>query len=156
MREHLRRSQVCRDTYQNADLPAAGRHEATGSKKDKAFRPPVTVQGPVPWWAILRPPPVDADFSQAQQAEARQDAQDKLSKLADEFGRASFCDWAPKAFAWLRCYSLASVHLRDSHPAFHAFQILASVAEHAGEGSRIVQAGYSAVKRGNLWWVEPA
>ena len=155
LKEHLRRSPVCRDTYHNADLPTAGKHEAIGSKKDRAFRPPVEVQGPLPWWATLRPPPLGAEIPQAQREEAQQDAQDKLGRLADEFGRTSFCEWAPKAFAWLRCYRLEALHLQDSHPSFCAFQILAGVAEHIGEGGLIARYGYRAIKRGNLWWVEP-
>ena len=55
LKEHLRRSQPCRDAWNNADLDAPLPFEATGHRQDKAWRPPVAVAGPQPFWATLRP-----------------------------------------------------------------------------------------------------
>ena len=153
LKEHLRRSEVCRNTYQNADLPGALRHEIVGTKKDRAFRPPAEVHGPLPWWATLRPPPIPQPAGPATVAAQGDAAHTKLHKLADDFEDSKFCDWAPRAFAWLRCYSFQAVDLSREHKAF---QILAGIAEQAGSHSHLSCGGYSANKRGSLWWVEPA
>ena len=99
LKEHLRRSSVCRDTYHNADLSSAMQHETVGTKKDKAFRPPAEVHGPLPWWATLRPPPLQQAADPANVLEQCQEAQGKLRKLAAEYSSCKFCEWAPKAFA---------------------------------------------------------
>ena len=156
LKEHLRRSEVCRNTYQNADLPGALRHEIVGRKKERAFRPPAEVHGPLPWWATLRPPPMSQPAGPAAVAAQGDAAHTKLHKLADDFEDSKFCDWAPRAFAWLRCYSFQAVDLSREHKAFCAFQILAGIAEQAGSHSHLSCGGYRANKRGSLWWVEPA
>ena len=154
LREHLRRSDTCRNTYCSADLGTASRHENVGSKKDKAFKPPLEVQGPLPWWATLRPPAMSAEM-RAVTTEACQDAQSKLRNLAGAFECTPFHEWAPRAFAWLRCYSLEALTLEDTHVAFWAFKILSGIAEHADSSSTVACPGYLAIKRGSLWWVEP-
>ena len=56
LREHLRRAPQCRASWNEVDLPTAQSFEHTGSRADRAWRPPVEVEGPQPFWATLNPP----------------------------------------------------------------------------------------------------
>ena len=57
LKEHLRRSEVCRNSWQGADLNPPEDFEQVGCRRDKAWRPPVPSFGPPPFWATLRPGP---------------------------------------------------------------------------------------------------
>ena len=56
LKEHLRRAPQCRAAWNEADLPTACSFEQTGTRADKAWRPPVVIEGPQPFWATLNPP----------------------------------------------------------------------------------------------------
>ena len=57
LKEHLRRSEVCRNAWHGADLDPPLPFEHTGSRQNRAWRPPVPVAGPRPFWATLAPGP---------------------------------------------------------------------------------------------------
>ena len=57
LKEHLRRSEICRNAWQGADLDPPADFETIGCRRDRAWRPPVPSYGPPPFWATLRPGP---------------------------------------------------------------------------------------------------
>ena len=157
LKEHLRRSSVCRHTYCGADLPNADPCEVVGSKSDRAWRPPTTTTGPVPFWATLRPPaPVvvrtglDRDICH----EVRRSFDKLLSRFAD-------CDatqWAQSAFAWVRDHHWHNSWVPSGHAALTLLQILTDIAERVGqdglEPPAVLHRGaVTALRQNRLWWI---
>ena len=154
LREHLRRSPDCLRVYQPADLGNSSAFETTGSRQQKARRPPAPCYGPQPWWATLDPP---AEETAARLPAAARTDFDGLRTLADAFSAESLSEWAPRALSWVRLFSWEPDWLEQEHPAHCVFGVLASIVDQAGETHEPLEVlhshGVTAHREGNFWWL---
>ena len=154
LREHLRRSPDCLRVYQSADLGNSSAFETTGSRQQKAWRPPAPCYGAQPWWATLDPP---AEETAARLPAAARTDFDGLRTLADAFSAEGLSEWAPRALSWVRLFSWEPDWLEQEHPAHCVFGVLASIVEQAGETHEPLEVlhshGVTAHREGNFWWL---
>ena len=98
LREHLRRSRECRIVWNCADLPEPLPHEKSGSRKEAAWRPPMAVCGPPPFWATLRPDTDDFEADGPIDVEGGDRLEDILRTLNASFSKTEVGAWFQQLF----------------------------------------------------------
>ena len=157
LREHLRRSPACLACYQHADLDAPAAFETTGNRAQRAWRPPMQVQGPVPWWATLRPELQTAAPAQQDvvHVDVPRDA-DGLQDLAASFVGTPWASWIPAAFRWVKGNGWDQAWLPSTHAMQGVMTVLHSIAERAVTGadvSSLHSPGVIATREGRVWYL---
>ena len=153
LREHLRRSPACLQVYDAADLDTSAAHETTGSRQQRAWRPPTQAFGPQPWWATLTPPAAAAAAAvTVPPSEAAE-----FQSLLDSYSKETLQEWAPRALHWMRLHSFDSSVVPPSHPACDVLLVLAGIVDQANvheEGAKVLHSsGVKAHREGHLWWL---
>ena len=159
LREHLRRSPGCLLRYDEADLGDHAPFEHTGTRANKAWRPPTPVAGAVPWWATLWPEPTasPAVASDTIDLDGCPD-EDGLRQLLASCADTSWDSWIPSAFRWVRLHSWCEDWAPTGCPAQSMMQVLGGIAERATDGrdtDAIVHGGVKALRTDRLWWIQP-
>ena len=116
-----------------ADLDPHQSHGTTGTRAQRAWRPPLPVAGPKPWWATLQPPAPAVDVPPAvDHAHTAVLPPEGFQHLVDPFPTCKRSVWVAQALQWVSTHSWDSRWLEVDSPAFSLFQVLAGVVEHTG------------------------
>ena len=157
LREHLRRSPDCLSCYQHADLGRPESFEVTGTRSQRAWKPPTPFLGPTPWWTTLRPAeaPAPPDRTEVVPLDVpRDDA--GLQTLVDTFRTTTWALWVPGAFRWVRHNQWDLTWLDAEHPMQPVMQILSSIAERTATGATVDSLhspGVTATREGRVWYL---
>ena len=120
LRRHLQIAAECRAAYEGADLDESAEHVECGV----AWRPPVAIEGPKPFWCMLKPLLPD----DGQQVSHEDEAAKKLVDLV-EHCEGDLQHWFGKVLSWFASFgrSYEGFVSAKRHPRHALFQIAHSL-----------------------------
>ena len=156
LREHLRRSHVCRTVYCEADIGPGQGHEIVGTKHHRAWRPPTRTCGPLPFWATLRPTGIRTQVSTEPVDEAEADVRASFHKLMRRHGHDGPSAWAAAAVDWLSNHCWQQDWLEPEHPALELLLLLGDIVEQVtteNPTEALCRGRVKALRQRSLWWI---